>query len=215
MTMKLYGFWRSIATYRVRVALRLKGIAFEETSIDLLAGEQFSPGYAAINQAHAVPSLIENDLTLTQSLAIIEYLEERYPTPALLPPLLADRAYVRALSLGTVADTHPLLVPRVRKQLSERFGADAAATEDWARHWLSIGMTSLEKALSHRPPSPFVMGDEPGLADVCIMSHLVAAQLFHAPLRDAPHLEALRDACSKVEAFAASHPLKQPGAPAA
>src|SRR5665647_1485655 len=101
MTMKLYGFWRSIATYRVRVALRLKGIAFQETSVNLLAGEQFSPAYTAINQAHAVPSLIDNDLTLTQSMAIMEYLEERYPTPALLPALLADRAHVRACLLYT------------------------------------------------------------------------------------------------------------------
>ncbi|MDB5651621.1 MAG: maleylacetoacetate isomerase [Hyphomicrobiales bacterium] len=215
MTMKLFGFWRSIATYRVRVALRLKGIAFEETSVDLLTGEQFAPAYAAINQAHAVPSLVDNDLTLTQSLAIMEYLEERYPTPALLPELLSDRAYVRALALGTIADTHPLLVPRVRKQLAERFGANAEASEDWARHWLSIGLVSFEKALARRPPSPFVMGNEPGLADICIMSHLVAAQLFHAPLHDAPHLEALRATCSKVDAFATSHPLKQPGAPAA
>jgi maleylacetoacetate isomerase len=213
MTMKLYGFWRSIASYRVRVALRLKGVEFEETSIDLLAGAQFSPDYETVNQAHAVPALVDGDLTLRQSLAILEYLEERFPSPALLPELLSDRAYVRALALDTVADAHPLLVPRVRKQLAQSFGASPEAAEEWGVHWLSIGLQTYEKALAARPPSPFVLGETPGLADICIMSHLVAAQLFKAPLGDTPHLARLRAACDAVDAFASSHPLKQPGAP--
>lgn len=212
-TMKLYGFWRSIATYRVRVALRLKDVEFEEISVDLLAGEQFAPAYAAVNQAHAVPALVDNDLTLRQSLAIIEYLDERFPAAPLLPELLADRAYVRALALDTVADAHPLIVPRVRKQLAQTFSADAEAAETWARHWLSLGLETFEKALAKRPASPFVMGEAPGLADICIMSHLVAAQLFKAPLGDKPYLQKLRATCDAVEAFAASHPLKQAGAP--
>jgi maleylpyruvate isomerase len=215
MTMKLYGFWRSIATYRVRVALRLKDVAFEEVSIDLLAGAQFAPDYEIINPAHAVPALVDNDLTLRQSLAIMEYLDERFPSPPLLPELLADRAYIRALALDTIADAHPLIVPRVRKQLAQTFNADPQAAEQWARHWIEIGLRTFEKALAQRPPSPFVMGEAPGLGDICIMSHLVAAQLFKAPLGDAPHLARLRATCDDVEAFASSHPLKQAGAPAA
>jgi maleylpyruvate isomerase len=214
MTMRLYGFWRSIATYRVRVALRLKGVDFEEAPIDLLAGEQFAPAYAAINEAHAVPALVDQDLTLRQSLAILEYLDERFPSPALLPELLADRAYVRALALDTVADAHPLIVPRVRKHLAQTFGAGAEAAEEWAGHWLTIGLKTYEKALALRPPAPFIMGEAPGLADICVMSHLVAAQLFKAPVADMPHLARLRATCDGLEAFAASHPLKQKGAPA-
>ncbi len=213
-SMKLYGFWRSIATYRVRVALRLKGVDFEEISIDLLAGAQFAPDYETINPAHAVPALVDNDLTLRQSLAIMEYLDERFPSPALLPELLADRAYIRALALDTIADAHPLVVPRVRKHLAQAFGADAEAAEEWARHWIELGLQTFEKALAQRPPSPFVMGEAPGLGDICIMSHLVAAQLFKAPLGDVPHLKRLRATCDEVEAFTASHPLKQAGAPA-
>jgi maleylpyruvate isomerase len=214
MTMKLYGFWRSIATYRVRVALRLKGIEFEEIPIDLLDGAQFAPGYEAINPAHAVPALVDNDLTLRQSLAIMEYLDERFPSPALLPELLADRAYVRALAQDTIADAHPLIVPRVRKQLAQSFGADAHAAETWAGHWLAIGLQTFEKALAQRPPRPFVLGEAPGLGDICIMSHLVAAQLFKTPLGNAPHLARLRAACDGLDAFASSHPFKQAGAPA-
>jgi maleylpyruvate isomerase len=213
--MKLYGFWRSIATYRVRVALRLKGVEFDEISIDLLSGAQFASDYETINPAHAVPALVDNDLTLRQSLAIMEYLDERFPSPALLPELLADRAYVRALALDTIADAHPLVVPRVRKQLAQTFGADAEAAEKWAGCWLEIGLRTFEKTLAQRPPSPFVMGEAPGLGDICIMSHLVAAQLFKTPLGDAPHLKQLRATCDELEAFAASHPFKQAGAPAA
>jgi maleylpyruvate isomerase len=215
MTMKLYGFWRSIATYRVRVALRLKGVEFEEIPIDLLSGAQFAHGYETINPAHAVPALIDNELKLRQSLAIMEYLDERFPSPALLPELLADRAYVRALAQDTIADAHPLIVPRVRKQLAQAFGADAHAAETWAGHWLAIGLRTFEASLAQRPPSPFVMGATPGLGDICIMSHLVAAQLFNTPLGDAPHLARLRGACDELEAFTSSHPFKQAGAPAA
>lgn len=213
MTMKLYGFWRSIAAYRVRVALRLKGVEFEEVAVDLLAGEQFTPEYGAINHAHAVPALVDNDLTLRQSLAIMEYLEERFPSPALFPELLADRAYVRALALDTIADVHPLIVPRVRKQLAAGLGATPETVDQWARHWLSLGLDGFEKALRERPPTPFIMGNAPGLADICVMSHLVAAQLFNAPLGERPNLARLRETCDRLEAFAVSHPLRQKGAP--
>ena len=211
----LYGFWRSIATYRVRVALRLKGLAFEETAVDLLKGEQFADDFSAVNAAHAVPALMVDGRAITQSLAIIEYLDEKHPSPPLLPRDLEVRAQVRALTLLTIADAHPLVVPRIRKALAESFGAAPAQVDDWARRWLTEGLAVYEDELTRRPPTPFVMGEAPGLADICVMSHVVAAQLFGAPLDGHAQIARLRAACEQLDAFALSHPLRQPGAPGA
>src|SRR5437588_3942708 len=142
MGIQIYGFWRSIASFRVRVALKLKGMAFEEIPIDILSGEQFKADYAAVNAERVVPTFIHDGHSLYQSLAIIEYLEEIWPEPRLIPQDAKQRAWARALALITVADAHPLAVPRVRNHLAKTFGADAAAVEDWGRHWTSEGLAT-------------------------------------------------------------------------
>lgn len=204
---KLYGFWRSIASYRVRVALHLKGLAFEEPQINLLAGHQFTPDFLAINPSGAVPALEIDGRILTQSMAIMEYLEERYPEPALLPRDPFDRAEARALAQDTVADAHPLFVPRVRVYLATKFGADEATVNAWAGHWLTKGLESYEARLSRRPPAPFVFGDRPGIADIAIKSHVVASGLFGVDMTPFGQVRALSAALDEVEAFRVSRPV--------
>jgi maleylacetoacetate isomerase len=210
MSIQVYGFWRSIASFRVRVALRLKGLAFEETSIDILSGEQFEPGYAAVNAERVVPTFIHDGHSLFQSLAIIEYLDEIQPSPRLIPEDARERAYARALALITVADAHPLVTPRVRNHLAKTFGADAHAIEEWGRHWTTEGLSTYERLLAHRAPAPFALGAEPGLADICIAGHVITAQYVKLGLDAFPVVAALADRCFALPAFATSHPFEQP-----
>lgn len=135
MAIQVYGFWRSIASFRVRVALRLKDLPFEEIPIDILCGEQFKPGYEAVNAERVVPTFIHDGYSIFQSLAIIEYLDDIHPEPRLVPQDPRERAYARSLALTTIADAHPLVVPRVRNHLVQAFGADAKAIEAWGKHW--------------------------------------------------------------------------------
>lgn len=215
MSIVLYGFWRSIASFRVRVALKLKGLPFEETSIDILSGEQFKPDYAAVNAERVVPTLVHDGHSLFQSLAIIEYLDEVWPERRLIPLDATERAYARALALMTVADAHPLAVPRVRNHLAKTFGADAQAVEEWGRHWTTEGLATYERLLTQRPPAPFALGDAPGLADICIAGHVVTAQYVKLGLGDYPAVAKLSEHCFKLPAFATSHPFEQPGYKAA
>jgi maleylacetoacetate isomerase len=215
MSVQIYGFWRSIASFRVRVALKLKGLAFEEIPVDILAGEQFKPGYEAVNAERVVPTFILDGHTLFQSLAIIEYLEEIQPEPPLLPPDPRERAYARSLALITIADTHPLITPRVRNHLVATFGADASAIEDWGRHWTTEGLATYERLLARRAPAPFALGAEPGLADICIAGHVIAAQYLRFELDGFPVVAGLAERCFALPAFASSHPFEQPGYKAA
>src|SRR6202166_2030827 len=168
MGIQIYGFWRSIASFRVRVALRLKGLPFEETPIDILSGEQFKPGYEAVNAERVVPTFIHDGQSLFQSMAIIEYLDEMQPNPKLIPQDPKDRAYARSLALMTIADAHPLVVPRVRSHLAKTFGADAKVIVEWGKHSTTEGLATYERLLARRAPAPFALGAEPGLADICI-----------------------------------------------
>ncbi|TCT05978.1 maleylacetoacetate isomerase [Aquabacter spiritensis] len=214
MTLRMYGFWRSIASFRVRVALNLKGLAYEEVALDILDGRQFTPDFTAVNAAHAVPALIEDDgHILVQSLAILEYLDEIHPAPPLMPAAPRERAYARALALATVADTHPLMVPRIRKHLGDTFGADEAAVKAWVGHWIGIGLGTYERRFEQRPPAPFALGAAPGIADICIAGHAMSARMFGLDLSAYPRFAALTDACFALPAFADAHALKQPGAP--
>jgi maleylacetoacetate isomerase len=213
MTIRLYGFWRSIASLRVRVALRLKGLDFEEIAVDILCGEQFEPAYDAINAGHSLPTLLHDGQTLFQSLPIIEYLDQLYPQPALLPPDAAGRAYARALAMVTVADAHPLMVPRVRKYLGETFNASHDTVHGWAGHWILEGFKTYERLLTERPPAPFAAGPSPGLADICIAGHVASADMFKLSTSAFPATAALAARCFAIPAFAQSHPLAQPGAP--
>jgi maleylacetoacetate isomerase len=211
MSITVYGFWRSIASFRVRVALRLKGLPFEEIPIDILSGEQFKPSYDAVNPERVVPTFIHDGHSLFQSLAIIEYLDDIQPKPRLIPENVKERAYARSLALMTVADAHPLVVPRVRNHLATAFGADAKAVEDWGRHWTIEGLETYERLFARRAPSPFALGAEPGLADICIAGQVVTAQYLKMEMNAFPAVARLADRCFALPAFAASHPFEQPG----
>jgi maleylpyruvate isomerase len=211
MSIRVYGFWRSIASFRVRVALRLKDLPFEEIPIDILSGEQFKPDYAAVNAERVVPTFIHDGHSLFQSLAIMEYLDDIQPRPRLLPEDAKERAYARSLALMTIADAHPLVVPRVRNHLAEAFGADAKAIENWGKHWTTEGLATYERLLARRPPAPFALGAEPGLADIGIAGQVVGAHFLKLELSGFPMVAALADRCFKLPAFATSHPFEQPG----
>jgi maleylacetoacetate isomerase len=215
MAIQIYGFWRSLATFRVRVALKLKGLAFEEIPIDILSGEQFQLGYAAVNAERVVPTFIHDGHSIYQSLAIIEYLDETHPHPRLIPEDPKERAYARSLALITVADGHPLITPRVRNHLAKTFGADAHAIEAWGGHWTGEGLAAYERLLAQRAPAPFALGSEPGLADICIAGHVIGAQYVKLDVAPYPTVAQLAQRCFALPAFASSHPFEQPGYEAA
>jgi maleylacetoacetate isomerase len=211
MSIRVYGFWRSIASFRVRVALRLKGLPFEEIPIDILSGEQFQPEYAAVNAERVLPTFIHDGHSIFQSLAIIEYLDDIQPQPRLMPVDAREKAYARSLALMTIADVHPLTVPRVRNHLVKAFNADAKAVEEWGKHWTTEGLATYERMLAQRAPSPFALGAEPGLADICIAGQVVGAHYLKLDLGAYPVVAALADRCFAIPAFATSHPFEQPG----
>ena len=215
MSIQIYGFWRSIASFRVRVALKLKGLPFEETPIDILSGEQFKPGYEAVNAERVVPTFIHDGHSVFQSLAIIEYIDDVWPEPRLMPDDPRERAYARSLALMTIADAHPLVVPRVRNHLANTFDADAHAIEEWGKHWTSEGLVPYERLLARRAPAPFALGVEPGLADICIAGQVVGAHFLKLDLTDFPIVARLAERCFVLPAFATSHPFEQPGYKAA
>jgi maleylacetoacetate isomerase len=211
MSIQVYGFWRSIASFRVRVALRLKGLAFEEIPIDILSGEQFKPEYEAVNAERVVPTFIHDGHSVFQSLAIIEYLDDIQPQPRLLPEDAKERAYARSLALMTIADAHPLVTPRVRNHLAKAYGADAKAIESWGKHWTTEGLATYERLLARRAPDPFALGAEPGLADICIAGQVVGAHFLKLELSAFPAVSGLANRCFQMPAFATSHPFEQPG----
>ena len=213
--MKLYSFWRSQATFRVRIALRLKGIAVEVTTLDLIKGDQFVGNYGALNPGHVVPTLIDGDgLPLVQSLAIIEYLDEKYPDPPLLPKDLRDRAHVRAMAQMMAMDTHPLVVPRVRKYMEEELHLDEPTRNTWLQHWSALGSQAIEDILSRDSRTGrFCYGDSVTLADVCLVPHLTAAKMLGVDLAGYPTARRIYDTCLQIDAFASELPLKQPDAP--
>jgi maleylacetoacetate isomerase len=211
MTIQLYGFWRSNAAFRVRVALALKQLPYEEIEIDILSGRQFDAAYAAVNVEHVVPTLVHNGQRIFQSQAIMEYLDEIQPEPPLLPNDPLDRAYARSFALISVADSHPLVVPRIRKQLAKQFNADAAAIESWCKHWTAEGLATYERLLTRRPAAAFAVGSTPTIADIGIAGQVVLANLYDLNVAAYPEVDALTKRCFEVPAFAAAHPFKQPG----
>ena len=213
--MKIFTFWRSLATYRVRMALNLKGLKPQEVEVDLMAGHQLKPEFAAINPMKAIPVLIDDDgTTLHQSLPIMEYLDERYPDPPLMPADAAGRARVRALCQITVADSHPLIVPRVRSDLAARFGASPEQVNTWARTWLTAGLDAYEEMLSRdKATGAFCHGDRIGLADVCLVSHAAGVRFFDGTIDNHSTVKRIVERCNADERIASAHPLRQPGAP--
>lgn len=214
MSVTLYGFWRSLAAYRVRVALNLKGIPFEEVSVNLAGGEQFGEAFSALNPQHVVPLLKHDGNEVVQSLAILEYIEDIWPSPKLIPSSPLDKAEVKALALITIADTHPLIVPRVRNFLNKEWGLDEAAQTKWAQHWFTKGNEAIENTLIKLGKSKtYSFGDEVTIADIALASHVVGAKLFNVDMSTAPTLNSIFTNCMKLPSFADAHPLKQPGAP--
>ena len=213
--MKLYGFWRSLATYRVRVALALKGLHAEEISIDLLKGKQLSDDYLAVNPQGVVPALVldEDGSPLFQSLAILEYLDETQPQPPLLPKDPRGRARVRGLSLIAAADGHPLITPRIRTYLEKEMRQDEAARNRWLAHWTMRALEAIESHLSERETGRFCHGDELTMADICVVSQLIGAlAYFNCDTSTVPRAMRIYNTCMEMDAFSRAHPLKQQGA---
>jgi maleylacetoacetate isomerase len=214
--MKLYGFWRSLATYRVRVGLALKGLSAEEISIDLLTGRQHDPSYKAVNPQSVVPTLIlDSGESLSQSLAILEYLDETNPKPPLLPADPLGRARVRALAQIVVSDGHPLVTPRIRAYLDKELHLEEAAREKWQVHWTRKALEAFEEHLRRSPHGgQFCHGDAPTIADLCLTSHLIGMTAYLKQSPDyAPMAMRIFERCMQVDAFKRSHPMNQPDAP--
>ncbi len=211
MTLILHGYWRSGAAYRTRIALNLKGLAYEQRGIDLRTGAQRSEDFMRLNPQGMVPALEADGVVLTQSPAILEWLEETHPQPALLPAGANDRAQVRAMAALIGCDIHPLNNLRVGKALREGFGADQAAVDAWAARWIIPGFEALE-ALVARHGARWSFGDTPTLADCYLIPQLYSARRFNVPLDAFPRLLAVEETASENTAVAAAHPDRQPDA---
>ena len=214
--LQLYSYFRSSAAYRLRIALHLKGLAFDTVPVHLLkgGGEQLQSAYRAINPAALVPALQDDGATLTQSLAIMEYLEETHPQPPLLPADPLGRARVRALALTVACDIHPLNNLRVLTYLSGELQASGDARNDWARHWMALGFSALEAHLVHSPQTGvFCHGDTPTLADCCLVPQVFNAHRFELDMAPYPTLARIAQHCQSLEPFLAAHPARQPDSP--
>jgi maleylpyruvate isomerase len=212
--MKLHNYFRSSASYRVRIALGLKGLAYDYRSVHLNrgGGEQFSPEFRELNALSLVPVLETDDARITQSLAIIEYLDEVHPEPPLLPQSPAERARVRALALSVACEIHPLNNLRVLGYLSGELGLSAEMKKKWYQHWVELGLTALEAEVAHGPPGRFCHGDAPGLADCCLIPQLFNARRFDCDLSRYPRLLAIDASCAEIQAFREAAPDRQPDA---
>lgn len=212
----LYGYWRSSAAYRVRIALNLKGLAWDNIPVHLLrdGGQQHSAQYRALNPQGLIPVLVHDGHALTQSLAIIEYLDELHPHPALLPADPLARARARSWAQLIACDIHPLNNLRVLQALEREFQASEGARMAWMRHWMETGFTALETAVAASgSEGPFLSGDRPGLADCCLVPQLYNARRFEMDLSAWPRLLAAEHACLALPAFEQARPERQPDAP--
>ncbi|MEQ8815845.1 MAG: maleylacetoacetate isomerase [Thalassobaculum sp.] len=214
MTRVLHGYFRSSAAYRVRIALNLKGLDYEPVSVHLRKGEQRAEAFLALNPQGMVPALVDGDAVLTQSPAILEYLDEAYPdTPRLLPGLPVDRARVRALAAAVACDIHPINNLRVLKYVQGPLGCSQDAMVAWYNHWIAEGFGALERMLADDPRTGrFCHGDAPGLADVCLVPQVVNSQRHALDLAPYPTIRRIAEACDALPAFQAAHPSRQPDA---
>jgi maleylacetoacetate isomerase len=203
MTLVLHDYWRSSASYRVRIALNLKGLTYQTRPVSLIAGEQRGADNLAVNPQGFVPSLEADGVALTQSLAIIDWLDAAYPEPRLIPaePLARAAAWARALVIA--CDIHPIDNLRVLKRLESQFGADQAAKDDWYRHWIAEGFAALEAMAGD---GPFLGGAAPDISDVCLIPQLYNARRLALPLDAFPKLVRADAAAAEIAAVAAAHP---------
>ena len=209
--MILHGYWRSGAAWRARIALELKGLSYEQQGVDLRTGVQRSAAFVALNPQGMVPALEVDGAVLTQSPAILEWLEETHPVPPLLPPDPVDRAHVRAMAALIGCDIHPLNNLRVGKALRETFGADQTAVDAWAARWILPGFEALERLVGVHGDG-WCFGSEPGLADCYLIPQIYSARRFNVPLEAFPSLLAIDLAAKGHPAFVAAHPDNQPDA---
>ena len=216
--MKLFSFWRSLATFRVRIALNLKGITPDEViDVNLMQGKQRDEAFAKVNPMKALPALILDDGTvLFESLAILEYLDETHPNPPLLPKDPKARARVRGLAQIIACDTHPLIVPRVREYLAHEYKVDEAGVLKWGHHWHVEALKALETNLAgSKQTGRYCQGDQITIADICLAGQAAGSTYFKVDLAPFPTVKRIVDTCMQNDAFARAHPMKQPGAPAA
>jgi maleylacetoacetate isomerase len=214
---KLYSFWRSLATFRVRITLNLKGLVPDEViDVDLMKGRQREAAFCAVNPQMLLPALVDGGgPPLFQSLAIMEYLDEIHPQPPLLPSAPRARARVRALAQIVACDSHPLLVPRVREYLEHELGLDEPARLKWIHHWIGAALEALESNLAgSKETGRYCQGDAVSIADICLVSQATGANLFKYEMGRFPTVRRIAETCMQNDAFARAHPLRQPGAPA-
>ena len=211
--MRLYSYFRSSAAYRVRIALNLKRLDFEYVAVHLTKGEQRGELYRSLNPQALVPTLADELGTFTQSLAIIEYLDETHPEPPFLPGDAAGRARVRALAAIVACDIHPLNNLRALQYLKETLGVSEEAKNAWYRHWIELGLSALEAQVAASPRTGlFCHGDTPTVADICLVPQLANARRLPIPLEAYPTLLRIESNCQKMDAFANAAPARQPDA---
>ncbi len=211
--MILHDYWRSSAAFRVRIALALKGIEPERRYVHLRKGEQRAGAFLAKNPQGLVPLLEDGTLTLPQSLAIIEYLEETHPSPPLLPAKTAERAWVRAVALAVACDIPYAEQPARAQYLDSELHADEAARDRWYAHWVAEGLAAIEKMIESRPgPGPFCLGKSPTIADVCLVPQVFNAWRYRVPMEPYPLVAAIVEECLRFPAFDLSQPSRQPDA---
>jgi maleylacetoacetate isomerase len=211
--MKLYGYFRSSAAFRVRIALNLKGLGYEQASIHLRNNAQYQGDYLALQPQGLVPALEDGGAIFVQSLAIIEYLDETHPTPPLLPRDAAGRARVRALAQAVVCDIHPIDNLRVLRYLAAPLGHDAKAVEVWYNHWIKLGFDAIERMLAGDGTGKFCHGDTPGLADTCLVPQVFNAKRYPSfDMSAYPAIRRVFDACMALDPFQRARPEQQPDA---
>ena len=210
-----HGYFRSSSSYRCRIALNLKGVESDYRSVHLLqdGGQQKSPSYVAMNPQKLVPTFeLDDGQILTQSPAILEWLEETFPEPALLPEDTIERAKVRAFCAVIGCDIHPLQNLRVLQYLDAEYDADQTAKNAWCQRWIGDGLAAAEALIAQRPTSEFAFGDTPGMAEVYLMPQIYSASRFDVDLAEMPKLRAIAAACEQLDAFVRAHPSNQPDA---
>ncbi len=208
--MKLYGYWRSSAAYRVRIVMHLKDLAFEAIAVHLVkdGGEQHKDGYTQLNPTHLVPTFVDDKVTLHQSLAIIDYLDEKYPSVAIYPTDIAEKTKVKALALDVACEIHPVNNLRVQQYLAKTLSVAEQDKLAWSHHWMNIGFKAIEKQLESSA-GEFCFGDEVTMADICLVPQVYNANRFKLDMSAFPHIARVVDNCNQLPAFIAALPENQ------